>query len=66
VNSYSANNVVIRFNPAEFWSATRLMTQTERDLLLDAITKLAEAQDVQGLSHFKFVTFGVKPAMSAA
>jgi hypothetical protein len=66
MNSYSAGDLVIRLNPTEFWSATRLMSQTERDVLLTAVTKLAEAIDLEGLRQFKFISITHRPAPQAA
>ena len=51
-----AGNLMVRIHPSKFWSATRLMTAKERDILLDAITKMAEAGDVAGLEHFDFIS----------
>jgi hypothetical protein len=62
MNSHPDSDLVIRLNPSEFWSATRLMSQAERDVLLEAITKLAEANDLDGLRHFNFVSVTFRPA----
>jgi hypothetical protein len=62
----TTENLVVRLNPPEFWSATRLMSEMERDVLLKAITKLAEAGDIDGLSRFSFVTVSFRPAPQAA
>ena len=66
MNADPGSKLVIRLNPPEFWSATRLMSDAERDTLLQAVTKLAEAGDVDGLSHFTFVSFSYRPAPHAA
>jgi hypothetical protein len=66
MNSHPAGDLVIRFNPTEFWSATRLMSETERDVLLTAVTKLAEATDLEGLRQFKFVSITHRPAPQVA
>ncbi len=66
MNTYLADNPVVRIHPAKFWSATRLMTNQERDTLLEAIEKLAEAGDLAGLEHFDFVSVGTRPGPVAA
>ena len=66
MNSYPASDLVIRLNPSEFWSATRLMSQDEQDVLLEAITRMAEANDLDGLRHFNFVSVTYRPAPQAA
>ena len=66
MSTFPADNLLVRINPPKFWSATRLMTNEERESLLEAIAKLAEAGDVTGLAHFDFITFGVKPDPLAA
>ena len=66
MNINAGNVPVIRFNPPEFWSATRLMSETDRNVLLDAVTKLAEAGDLDGLSQFSFVSISFRPAPQAA
>jgi hypothetical protein len=60
------NELVVRIDPPKFWSATRLMTKEERDTLLEAITKLAEAGDTTGLAHFDFIACSVRPDPVAA
>ena len=61
----TAEDVVIRLNPAEFWSATRLMSNVERDTLFDAISRMAEAGDLDGLRHFSFISFTHRPNQAA-
>jgi hypothetical protein len=61
MSAQRANEMVVRINPSKFWSATRLMTDDERHILLEAVTKLAEAGDVSGLAHFDFISFSRVP-----
>jgi hypothetical protein len=66
MSTFAVENLLVRINPPKFWSATRLMSNQERDTLLEAIAKMAEAGDVSGLAHFDFITFGKKPDPMAA
>ena len=66
MNTHPARNLVVRIHPSKFWSATRLMTNQERDSLLEAIEKLAEAGDLAGLEHFDFVSIAKRPDPVAA
>ena len=66
MNLQPAEKLIVRIHPSKFWSATRLMSSQERDVLLEAITKLAEAGDVSGLEHFDFVSVGVRPEKMAS
>ncbi len=60
------SSLLVRINPPKFWSATRHMSAAERETLLEAITKLAEAGDMPGLAHFDFITFTDRPDPVAA
>ena len=60
------NGIIVRIHPAKFWSATRLMSNEERETLLEAIGKLARAGDVSGLEHFDFVSVSSHPELLAS
>ncbi len=66
MNLLPSNNLVVRINPPKFWSATRLMSPSERDTLLEAVERLAAEGDLSGLAHFDFITFSKRPDLVAA
>jgi len=56
MNALFADDILVRINPPKFWAATRLMSPSEQDTLLEAVERLAEAGDLSGLAHFDFIT----------
>lgn len=62
----SSEKLLVRINPPKFWSATRHMSAEEKDVLLEAVARLAEAGDLTGLAHFDFITFTNRPDPVAA
>ena len=66
MNSQPAEELIVRIHPSKFWSATRLMSIQQQDVLLEAITRLAEAGDVSGLEHFDFISVGLRPKKMAS
>lgn len=61
-----ASALIVRIHPAKFWSATRLMSNEEREILLQAVAKLAAAGDASGLEHFDFVSVTERPQSIAS
>ena len=57
-----SSSKIVRLHPGKFWCATKLMSVEEREVLIDAIVRLAEAGDVDGLQHFGFITLREKMA----
>jgi len=48
----------IWFDPPKFWAATKGMRPEAAAELLDRVIDLAEAQDLEELRNFDFISFG--------
>ena len=60
------SNTVVRIHPSKFWAATRSMSDQEKEVLLQAIARLAEVGDFAGLQHFDFISLTERPEIAAA
>jgi hypothetical protein len=54
MTNYSATT--IRLHPSKFWAVTKLLTEKERESLLETLSHLAEAGDFEALENFNFIT----------
>jgi len=59
--STSTTNYRVRINPGKFWAATKVMTQDEADSLLEAVFRMAQEGDINGLTQFGFVYLETAP-----
>ncbi|HXZ78543.1 MAG TPA: hypothetical protein VEG30_01355 [Terriglobales bacterium] len=54
-------NYRVRINPGKFWAATKSMSQEEADNLLEAIFRMAQEGDINGLIQFGFIYLETAP-----
>jgi hypothetical protein len=55
------SNLTIRFHPARFWAATKMLSSEQQEALIDAVTFLVQVRDIEGLKQFGFIILDQTP-----